>query len=680
MTVFSAQELLQRHSIEYRSTRNGKYTVSCPSCGGGYLSVEEKRDRVVWCCRQCDQKGSEKFDQGAKPDGSSALGPIKATYDYVDELGERLFQVLRFEPPNDTKQFRQRTGPDQKKWSIKDVRIVPFRLPQLIEAVAAGESVYIPEGEKDVLSLERHGLVATCNAMGAGKWRPEFSKFFEGADVVIMPDNDDPGREHARSVANNLLPVARSVRVLDLADHWAGISPSDDVSDWLAAGHSADELEELVSRIEPLEQAPEQEAPRGNGKTNGKHPPGKDSIGTNGKTKPKRAAWLRDCITNKRGEPLSNLANAMVALRSDPAVKDAFAYDEMLCAAMLKHPVPINGAKIEPRAVADTDVSSLQEWLQFAGLTNVGKETAHQAVDLRAKDYAFHPVRDYLAALAWDGTPRLSGFLPKYFGAEDTDYTRAIGRMFLISMGARIFKPGCKVDYMLVLEGPQGILKSTACAILGGAYFSDNLPDVTSGKDVSQHLRGKWLIEVSEMHAMSRAEASLLKSFISRTHERYRPSYGRKEVIEPRQCAFVGTTNRETYLRDETGGRRFWPATCGTIEVDALARDRDQLFAEAVRAYRDGERWWPDKDFEREHIQPEQEARFESDAWEEHIGDYLATASQVTVGQVAQDALGIERSRLGRAEQNRIMAIFEHLGWKRGKKGWKGTRWWIPTR
>jgi predicted P-loop ATPase len=248
--------------------------------------------------------------------------------------------------------------------------------------------------------------------------------------------------------------------------------------------------------------------------------------------------------------------------------------------------------------------------------------------------------------------------------------------MFLISMVARVYEPGCKADYMLVLEGPQATLKSTVCRILGGAHFSDSLPDVTAGKDVSQHLRGKWLIEVSEMDAMSRAETTQLKAFITRQVEQYRPSYGRREAVEPRQCVFIGTTNKKTYLKDETGGRRFWPIPTGIIDAIALERDRDQLFAEAAQMYRSRVPWWPDRSFERQHIVPEQEARFQPDAWEELIEKYLDLAcADVTVSQVGLQALGVQSQHLGRSEQNRIMAILEKLGWERGARTSK-ARWW----
>jgi predicted P-loop ATPase len=328
------------------------------------------------------------------------------------------------------------------------------------------------------------------------------------------------------------------------------------------------------------------------------------------RSREKSTAWLAKCI-EESGKPLPILANAIIAIEA--VMPQLFAYDQMLRAPILMMPLqPDSGFK--PRPVRDVDVGWVQEKLQHLGLKRISKDTVHQAVDLRAHARPFHPVRDYLDSLAWDGAPRLPKFLPVYFGAVENEYTTKIGTMFMVSMIARIFDPGSKVDHMLVLEGPQGTLKSTACSVLGAQWFSDSLPDVTSGKDVAQHLNGKWLIEVAEMHAMNRAEAAQLKAFITRTTERYRPSYGRKEVIEPRQCVFIGTTNRDSYLRDESGGRRFWPVKVGKIDIDALACDRDQIFAEAVMMYQCKAMWWPDKDFEREHIMPEQAARYEADA------------------------------------------------------------------
>jgi predicted P-loop ATPase len=392
-----------------------------------------------------------------------------------------------------------------------------------------------------------------------------------------------------------------------------------------------------------------------------------------------QAAWLDECATSASGQPFANLANSLIALRKDEVIADCFAFDEMLQNTILVAPLQGQTDLQEVRPVTDVDVGILQEYLQEAGLARLGKDTAHQAVDIRAHECAFHPVREYLEGLEWDGSPRLNSWLPSYLGTVASAYTSEIGRMFLVSMVARIMEPGCQSDYMLVLEGPQGRGKSTACRILGGEWFSDGLPDITSGKDVSQHLPGKWLIEIAELSALSKAEASALKAFLTRTTERYRPSYGRREVIQPRQCVFIGTTNQHAYLRDETGGRRFWPVKVGDIDTDALAVDRDQLFAEAVRIYRGGIQWWPDRDFEREHIVPQQASRFDADVWAETIRPYLDDRSSVLIGEIARQPLGITTNRIGRADQNRIAQILESFGWHRLSKDRHGNVPWGPA-
>jgi predicted P-loop ATPase len=385
--------------------------------------------------------------------------------------------------------------------------------------------------------------------------------------------------------------------------------------------------------------------------------------------------WLAGALCDPRGQPLPVLSNIVLALRAAPEIKDTFEFDEMFCAPVLTKALPATderGADLgpHPRPVRDSDVSQFQVWLQREALPRISKDMTHQAVELRARERAFHPVRNYLNTLAWDNTPRLDRWLSYHLGAEPSPYVTAIAAMFMISMVARIFEPGCKADYLLVLEGEQGGFKSSACQILAGQWFSDSLPNIHD-KDASGHLRGTWLIEIAELSATSRAEAEHLKAFITRQVERYRPSYGRLEVIEPRQCVFIGTTNKATYLRDETGGRRFWPVKVGKIDLDALRHDRDQLFAEAVHRYRAGERWWPDAAFEREHIKPQQDDRFEGDLWEDTIAAHLITCDRVRVSDIARNVLGIDGAKVGTAEQRRIGAILIGLGWK-PIRDWQG--------
>ena len=382
-------------------------------------------------------------------------------------------------------------------------------------------------------------------------------------------------------------------------------------------------------------------------------------------------SWLTQCLSDDRGRVLPNLANALIALRSAPETADAFGFDEMQQTAVLRHELPVapEGTAAGgpfPRPARDADGSQLQEWLQHAGLPKIGREQVFQALDQRAEERRTHPVRDFLDGLAWNGQPRIGAWLRTYLGAADTEYIKGIGAFFLVAMVARVFQPGCKADYMLVLEGEQGAGKSRACRALAGEWFSDSLPDIHA-KDAAQHLRGKWLIEIAELSATSKADAELLKAFISRAEEKYRPPYGRKEVTEPRQCVFIGTTNRHVYLKDETGARRFWPVKVGKIDIEELKRDRDQLLAEAVAHYRAGKQWWPDAKFEREQIKPEQALRFDGDPWEQTILNYVSNRTRVNISEIAREALHIETPKVGRADQNRISGVLAEAGWTSGR-------------
>jgi predicted P-loop ATPase len=386
----------------------------------------------------------------------------------------------------------------------------------------------------------------------------------------------------------------------------------------------------------------------------------------------------------------------VLALQQEPELIGTFGYDQMLCCDVLLRPLFKPDPNFTPRPVTDTDIFVVQERLQWLGFRRLGSNTTHDAISKYAHEHAFHPVRNYLDWLAWDGKGRLRTWLVKCFGAEENEYGEEIGKMFLISMVARIYRPGCKVDYMMILEGEQGLLKSLACNILAGGYFSDQLPDITS-KEAFQHLRGKWLIEVAELHNYKRADIDHFKAFLTRQVERYRPPWGRKEVHEPRQCTFVGTTNKALYLRDATGNRRFWPVKTGEIDLDWLRANRDQLFAEAAQLYRAGVPWWPDRKFELETIRDEQEARYEPDVWEGPIQQYLdglPTPKKTTILDIAINALGYEDkppiitpyqthpvrgtpvNRLSPNDQHRIAAILVHLKWTPKKSG--STRWWEP--
>ena len=381
--------------------------------------------------------------------------------------------------------------------------------------------------------------------------------------------------------------------------------------------------------------------------------------------------WRANLIGSSRDDnPRAILANVITAFREAPEFKDVLAYSEFSMGVTCTRPTPWGTTVAQ---WTDHEDRLTTNWLHHQGIY-VSVEVAGQAVQTVAKDQTFHPVKAYLEPLEWDGIKRLDIWLNKYLGVASNDYTAAVGARWMISSVARIYDPGCKADCCLILEGAQGIKKSTALGVMGGEYFADEIADLGS-KDASMQVRGAWIIEIAELDSMSRGEVSKIKAFMSRGTDRFRPPYGKRVIESPRQCVFAGSVNHTEYLRDATGGRRFWPVTCGEIDVDELRRDRDQLWAEAVVRYRAGDPWWLDTAELNRAAEQEQEDRFEGDPWDEMIAKWLPGHESVSIAQVLE-MIGKPKESWMPADKNRIGRSLRSMHWEMFKAGPRTAREW----
>jgi predicted P-loop ATPase len=378
-----------------------------------------------------------------------------------------------------------------------------------------------------------------------------------------------------------------------------------------------------------------------------------------------QAGWRKQLLVTPTCQPKPLLTNALLALRESDEWRGVLAFDEFSLATMAMKPPPwcLGANKWEPSIWADRDDVLTADWLQRQGI-GVNDRVAATAVSTVAKDASFHPIKDYLGGLKWDGTPRVAAFAMAYLGAENTIYLRRVFECFLASAVARIMRPGCKADYLPILEGPQDSGKSTVCCVMFTPWFSDDLAELGS-KDASMQVRCAWGIEIAELSSMNRGEIERVKAFITRKVDRFRPSYGRRVIEVPRQSVFIGTPNADTYLKDETGGRRFWPIKCGRIDLDALARDRDQLWAESVKLYRDGLSWWLTGAEELAMAREEQSARYVEDGWAAKIAEYVATKTDTAVGDILTHALFVDVAKWTQVDQNRVARCLKQVGWER---------------
>jgi predicted P-loop ATPase len=383
--------------------------------------------------------------------------------------------------------------------------------------------------------------------------------------------------------------------------------------------------------------------------------------------------WQDRLIRTRDRRPRPVVANAITAFRHAPEWAgrlwyDAFRERTILCAQ------PPWMSTIVPHDWGGEDDTRAAAWLQHAEIA-VSPAMAAQAVDVVARDHRYHPVLNYLSRCRWDEKPRLDTWAIRYLGAEDTPYVRAVAARWLISAVARVHEPGCKADCVLILEGRQGLGKSTALKTLAQPWFSDEIATLGT-KDAAMQVAGVWVVEMAELDSMSRGDIGKVKAFVSRTTDRFRPPYGHRVVQQPRQSVFAGSVNHTDYLRDETGARRFWPLWCTNIDLTALGNDRDQLWAEAMRRYRRGTCWWLDTPELTALAEEVQRGRYQADAWQALIEKYIADKMAVAVPEVLNQALQLPLQRWGQSEQNRVAGCLKAAGWRRKQVRIPGDREW----
>lgn len=379
--------------------------------------------------------------------------------------------------------------------------------------------------------------------------------------------------------------------------------------------------------------------------------------------------WEKNLERTDKQKIVASLRNIAMILTCDDRWAGVLGFDEFSNQVMKRKPPPFElGAA---GSWGDLDEIRTIYWLSHHYGFNADKKIVMQAAMMCAHERPFHPVREYFAKLEWDGKDRVPSWLHQYLGAQESEYTRAAGIKFLVGAVARVMKPGCKMDNVLILEGKQGRWKSTALAVLAGEWFGDT-PFNIGDKDAYLVMRGNLIYELAELDGFSRAESSRAKAFFSSRYDTFVPKYVAHAIKVPRQCVFSGTVNHGTYLRDTTGNRRYWPVAIERADIEELQRARDQIWAEALHLFKQGRRWWVEDD-ERSHFEREQELRYVGDAYEDLIRAWALGKTEFTMAQLLEDCLKLEKSKWTRAEQSRVGEVLATLSYDKHDRGYQAN-------
>lgn len=633
---------------------------------------------------------------GAPPKGADKPNFFTLNYQnpvgvwtYVNHSGDPIFYIARYHDAEGKKQFLPWTWDLSKRCWVKKGFPEPRPLYNLSALFAKHEKtpgVLIVEGEKAADAATKfagHKYVVTTWPNGSNSIAKADWTVLKGRNVLIWPDADKPGIQAAYSLAERLHPICKSVKILAIdITVKDGLADGYDAADFHAE-HPEDTWEKFLAWAIPIARVYEpkkaelavQEQPPIEAYNEDAEPPftgasqpvtfntqinvqksrGKD-VEVSGSF---YAFWTELGLTiQKNGSPPAVLSIALTVFEKVQRFQGTIWFDEfhqnifMIDDGSQKHPM-------KDKIVRDLTIVFQREF----GLLRFDTRLVNEALKTFAHKHVRNEPRDWMDTLVWDGKPRLDTFCPDYFGCEDTPYSRAVSKNWWISMVARIYQPGCKVDTMLILEGGQGVKKSTAFEIIGGEWYA-SIGNEVADKDFVVNIQGKMLIELAELDSFVRGDAATIKRVLSTATDRHCFKYAIYAEDLRRRGVFVGTTNETSYLKDVTGARRFWPIEVNRdIDQDSLTANREQLFAEAVARFKKGETWW---ELPIDEAAEQQERRREADVWEDDIRTFLIGKANATTKEVAKH-LEIDLNRIDRKVENRIGKCMRALGWKSQK-------------
>ena len=530
-------------------------------------------------------------------------------------------------------------------------QLVPLRsecVALIIEGEKCANAAHALLGKKlDVLSWQ-----GGANAVTKTDW-----SVLKGRNVILWPDADTSGIKAMRTLSKLLQDFNCIVKMVDPPKD---VVPGWDVADAIAEGRN---IRAMLSAAQPLT--------------------AKQIMVVTEDAQ----SWMRELIRKKPSGYIEDCReNVLLMLNGDPLLQDIVGLNEFSMIQEKRRAPPWGGELGEWDEGDDFELGAYiatQYGVVIKSETAIEKAVAHAA---RMRRY--NPVVEYLRNLEWDGEKRLITWLHRVMGAEDSAYHSLVGTLFILSMVARAFQPGCQMDTAPVFEGGQGRGKSSSMRIIGGPWYSET-PFRIGDKDGYMAIQGVWLYEIAELDAFNRAETTGIKAFMSNLNDRFRAPYGRRIVSMPRRTCFCGTTNQDEYFKDTTGNRRFLPVHCGEIDLGLLQVIRDQLFAEAVTMFDAGTRWFPSRSEMDELIEPEQERRELEDVWLPRIFRYVEGIAEkganlprerldrVTAEELLTKALHIEIGKISahKGETMRIGAIMKKLCWVKkrystGDRGW----------